>query len=198
MPNARSPRQSAPDFLLVLGLAACVAGLGATVASMAPSERPIILSGGGTGAAPRDWRARSPGAVALTHPAPAPLTRDIPTPNPLRVVARDPAIACPSTPSQLAERIRFDLVFEAAPRDSGEGDLRRFLAQTARSARRPKIVDPMGVPSVSALEAHLEARVDPGPVPGTRGTPVGMAPAVVTPGAITCPATRHSTSGAPQ
>src|SRR4051794_33773788 len=98
MPNATRLKHSAPHLLLVLGLAAFVTGLGAAGASMAPSAlRPIAVHAGGAGTARRDWRTLPPRAVAVAHPAPEALTRDLPVPNPQRVVTPDLATAHIST-----------------------------------------------------------------------------------------------------
>jgi hypothetical protein len=172
-----SLRHGVPELFLVLSLTAAVIGLGATVASVLPSApRPIKVPVAETGGAPQDWRALSPRAVAMAHPTSAPPTLDLPSPNAKQVVALDPAVPGPLPPSERAARSCVGQSTEAVPQDAVEGDVRCFLAQMAFAARRSTLVDPMAVPSVSALDAHLEARLDADPAPVASGNPLGKAP----------------------
>lgn len=193
-----SPRQHAPDLLLVLGLTAFVAGLSATAASLAPSApRPIMVHAAGTDAARRDWRARPARAVAAAHPASAALTRDLVVPHSQKLVAWDFATPRPLMRPEMAARACAGLSLDATPQPAEPGDFRGFLARTALAARTPKVVVPMGVPSVSALDAHVEARMMSGMVRDARsGDSVSKASEVVTSKGFEWVAARRSTSRA--
>jgi hypothetical protein len=157
-------RHTAPDLLLVLSLTTFVAGMGATAAGLAP---PGPWSEGRSVTKLQDWSVR-PRAVALARLTPAPRTRDLLASNPQTTDSRDRAIPRPCSPDEQAEQKRVALSIEAMPHNAEVGDVRCFLAQMAVMARKPKLVDFMTTPNVSALDAHLEALMDAAPVLGTR------------------------------